>query len=220
MTNMDRQLARHNMAVQQIRTWNVFNDHVIELLETVPREDFVPEACQNLAYSDTQIPLGGDQRMMAPVVEGRMLQALNVQPTETVLEIGTGSGFITAMLAKSARHVHSVEINPALSAMAAENLEKQGIVNVTLAVGDASSGWSHYAPYDVIAVTGSLPILDERFQQHLKVGGRLFAIIGESPVMEAVLITRTSEIEWTHESLFETDIEPLQNAPTSEHFTL
>ena len=218
MSSMDRQLACHNMVVQQVRPWNVNNDHVIELLEEVPREAFVPADCENLAYCDTQIPLGHGQVMMPPVLEGRMLQALDVQPTDTVLEVGTGSGFMTAMLAKMARHVHSVEINPELSAAAAVNLEKAGIVNVTLAEGDASTGWSHYAPYDVIAVTGSLPILDEGFQQLLKVGGRLFAIIGESPVMEAVLITRTSELEWTHESLFETDIPALENAPVPEHF--
>jgi len=218
MSSMDRQLACHNMVVQQVRPWNVNNDHVIELLEEVPREAFVPADCENLAYCDTPIPLGHGQVMMPPVLEGRMLQALDVQPTDTVLEVGTGSGFMTAMLAKMARHVHSVEINPELSAAAAVNLEKAGIVNVTLAVGDASTGWSHYAPYDVIAVTGSLPILDEGFQQLLKVGGRLFAIIGESPVMEAVLITRTSELEWTHESLFETDIPALENAPAPEHF--
>jgi len=219
MSHMDRQLARHNMAVQQVRTWNVLDDHVIELLETVPREDFVPKGCENLAYMDTQIPLGGGEHMMAPVIEARMLQALNIQPADTVLEIGTGSGFITALLANSARHVHSVEINPVLSTMAEQNLLKQGVVNVSLEVGDACTGWDENAPYDAIAVTGSIPVLDERFQHCLKVGGRLFVITGEAPVMEAVLITRTGENEWTHESLFETEIDPLQNAPVPERFT-
>jgi len=156
--------------------------------------------------------------MMKPIIEANMLQALDVQPTETVLEIGTGSGFVTALLAKSARHVFSIEINPELSAAAAHNLEQQGIVNVTLEVGDASNGWDEHAPYDVIAVTGSLPLLEERFQHCLKIGGRLFVIIGEAPAMEAVLITRISEGEWQYKSLFETDIAALQNAPTPEHF--
>ena len=218
MNNAAHQLARHNMVVQQIRPCNVTNDHILELLETVPREAFVPADCENLAFADTQIPLGHGQSMMKPLVEANMLQALNVQATETVLEIGTGSGFITAMLAKQARHVHSIEINPELSAAAAHNLEQQGIINASLEVGDASNGWEQHAPYDVIAVTGSLPVLEERFQHCLKVGGRLFVIIGEAPAMEAVLITRVSESEWQHKSLFETDIAALQNAPTPQHF--
>lgn len=218
MTNTAHQLARHNMVEQQIRPCNVTNTHLLELLETVPREAFVPADCENLAFADTQIPLGHGQSMMKPLVEANMLQALDVQATETALEIGTGSGFITAMLAKSARHVHSIEINPELSAAAAHNLEQQGIINVTLEVGDASNGWDTHAPYDVIAVTGSLPVLEERFQHCLKVGGRLFVIIGEAPAMEAVLITRVSENEWQHKSLFETDITALKNAPAPQHF--
>jgi len=218
MSNTAQQLARHNMVVQQIRPCNVINDHLLGLLESVPREAFVPADCENLAYADTQIPLGHGQAMMKPLVEANMLQALNVQPKETVLEIGTGSGFVTALLAKSARHVFSIEINPELSAAAAHNLAEQGITNVTLEVGDASNGWDEHAPYDVIAVTGSLPVLEERFQHCLRVGGRLFVITGEGPAMEAVLITRVSHNEWRHKSLFETDIAPLQNAVTPQHF--
>ncbi len=218
MNNPAHQLARHNMVVQQIRPCNVSNDNLLELLETMPREAFVPADCENLAFADTQIPLGHGQSMMKPIIEANMLQALDVQPTETVLEIGTGSGFVTALLAKSARHVFSIEIIPELSAAAAHNLEQQGIVNVTLEVGDASNGWDEHKPYDVIAVTGSLPVLEERFQHCLKVGGRLFVIIGEAPAMEAVLITRISEGEWQYKSLFETDIAALQNAPAPEHF--
>jgi len=218
MHNTDHQLARHNMVVQQIRPCRVNDLDLLDLLETVPREDFVPADCEGLAFADTEIPLGHGQHMMKPLVEANMLQALNVKPTETVLEIGTGSGFMTAILAKSARHVHSIEINPELSAAAAHNLEQQGIVNVSLEVGDACNGWDQYAPYDVIAVTGSVPLLEERFQHCLKVGGRLFVIIGEAPVMEAVLITRLSDNEWQHESLFETDVDALQNAPAPQHF--
>jgi len=214
----DHQLARHNMVVQQIRPCNVVNDHLLGLLETVPREKFVPADCENLAFADTQIPLGHGQYMMKPLVEANMLQALNVQPTETVLEIGTGSGFVTALLAKSARHVHSIEIIPELSAAAGHNLKEQGIMNVSLEVGDAINGWEEHSPYDVIVVTGSLPLLEERFQHCLKVGGRLFVIIGQAPAMEAVLITRISDNEWQYKSLFETSIAPLQNAPAPQHF--
>jgi len=218
MQPTDHQLARHNMVVQQIRPCNVVDDHLLELLESVPRESFVPADCESLAFADIQIPLGHGQGMMKPLVEANMLQALNVQPTETVLEIGTGSGFVTALLAKSARHVHSIEINPELSAAAAHNLEQQGIINVTLEVGDGCTNSSSTNTYDVIAVTGSLPLLEEHFQHSLKVGGRLFVIIGEGPAMEALLITRISDNEWQHKSLFETNIAPLQNAPAPQHF--
>jgi len=218
MHTNDHQLARHNMVVQQIRPCNVVDDRLLGLLEAVPREAFVPADCENLAFADTQIPLGHGQRMMKPLVEANMLQALNVQPTETVLEIGTGSGFVTALLAKSARHVHSIEINPELSAAAAHNLEQQGIINVSLEVGDVCQVKNAHNTYDVIAITGSMPLLEEHFQQSLTVGGRLFAIIGEGPAMEAVLITRVSDNEWQHQSLFETNVTPLQNAPTPHHF--
>ncbi|MCK4744144.1 MAG: protein-L-isoaspartate O-methyltransferase [Sulfuriflexus sp.] len=218
MNNTDHQLARHNMVVQQIRPCNVNDEHLLGLLESVPRENFVPADCEGLAFADTEIPLGHGQCMMKPLVEANMLEALDVQPTETVLEIGTGSGFVTALLAKSARHVHSIEINPELSVAAAHNLEQLGIVNVSLEVGDACKDTANNGTYDVIAVTGSLPLLEERFQQSLKIGGRLFVIIGEAPAMEAVLITRVSENEWQHKSLFETNIAALQNAPAPQHF--
>ncbi|WP_126456880.1 protein-L-isoaspartate O-methyltransferase family protein [Sulfuriflexus mobilis] len=222
MQNPDLELARHNMVVQQVRPCDVIDDHVLELMESVPRDAFVCEPCQKLAYTDTMIPLGhfeGDcPVMMTPIVEGKMLQALNVQPTETVLEIGTGSGYVTALLAKLARHVHSVEIIPALSASAKDKLAAQHIRNVTLEVGDAAHGWGAHAPYDVIAITGSLPVLEERFQQSLKVGGRLFVITGEGHAMQALLITRTSDHEWHYESLFETEIPALLNATQPQHF--
>jgi len=218
MSNMDHTLARHNMVVQQIRPWNVNDDTVLDVLESTPREHFVPADCENLAFSDTPIPLGGGETMMPPVIEARMLQALQVQKSDAVMEIGTGSGYMTALLAKLARHVHSIEINPEFSAAAAHNLEQHGIINVSLEVGDAYQNRSENSAYDVIAVTGSMPILEERFQTYLKVGGRLFVIIGEAPAMEAVLITRVSDNEWQHESLFETGITSLQNAPAPHHF--
>lgn len=224
MNDMNLDDARHNMVVQQIRTWSVFDDNVLDLIESTPREAFVPEDCRNLAYADTRIPLGtpgseDSAEMMPPVVEARMLQALAVQPTDEVLEIGTGSGYVTALLAKAGRHVRSIEIREALSRHAGEVLASLGIANVTLEVGDASAGWDHHhGPYDVIAVTGSLPTLPESFQQSLRVGGRLFLILGEGPAMEALLITRSGENEFEYKSLFETSIQALENAPQPDQF--
>lgn len=222
MQNPNLELARHNMVVQQVRPCDVLDDHVLDLMESLPRDAFVCEPCQKLAYTDTMIPLGHFEGncpvMMTPIVEGRMLQALNVQPTETVLEIGTGSGYVTALLAKLACHVHSVEIIPSLSTSAKDKLAAQHIRNVTLEVGDAAHGWEAHAPYDVIAITGSLPVLEERFQQSLTVGGRLFVITGEGHAMQAMLITRKSDHEWHYESLFETEIPALLNATQPQHF--
>lgn len=222
MQNPNLELARHNMVVQQVRPCDVIDDHVLELMESVPRDSFVCKPCQKLAYADTMIPLGDYNGscpvMMTPIVEGKMLQALNVQPTEAVLEIGTGSGYVTALLAKSARHVRSIEIVPALSKLAREKLAEQGIHNVTLEVGDGSHGWDINAPYDVIAVTGSLPVLEENIQKSLRVGGRMFVITGEGHAMEAILITRVSDSEWRYESLFETEIPALLNASQPQHF--
>jgi len=224
MSDLNLDTARHNMVVQQIRTWDVFDDNVLELIEKTPRDAFVPEDCRELAYADTRIPLGqpgseGCPEMMPPVVEARMMQALNVQPTDSVLEVGTGSGYITALLAKAGNHVLSVEKHEKLSKHAGEVLEGMGIHNVTLEVGDAANGWDHHnAPYDVIAVTGSLPVLTEEFQKSLRVGGRLFVIIGEAPAMEALLITRTGENQFDYKSMFETEIAALENAQKPEQF--
>jgi protein-L-isoaspartate(D-aspartate) O-methyltransferase len=224
MSDLNLDNARHNMVVQQIRPWDVLDDHVLELIESTPRDAFVPADCKKLAYADTKIPLGDPgspncPKMMPPVVEARMLQALNVKPKDSVLEVGTGSGYITALLAKAGNHVSSVELHEKLSKHAGEVLEGLGIHNVTLHVGDAANGWDHNeGPFDVIAVTGSLPMLPESFQQNLRVGGRLFVIIGEAPAMEALLITRRSDSEYDYQSLFETDIQALENAATPEKF--
>lgn len=219
MSELNLDNARHNMVVQQIQPCDVSDDNVLQLMEKTPRDAFVPEACRKLAYADTRIPLTASAEMMPPVVEARMLQALDIKATDNILEVGTGSGYITALLAKAGNHVVSVELDEALSKHAGEVLEGMGIKNVTLEVGDSSNGWNHYhAPYDAIAVTGSLPVLPEAFQQSLRVGGRLFVIIGEAPAMEALLITRTSETEFEYKSLFETVIAPLENAPKPEQF--
>ena len=219
MSTVDFEKARFNMVEQQVRTWEVLDPHVLDLLSEVPREAFVPEQYRNLAYADARIPLGHGQSMMPPVVEARMVQALNVQPSDQVLEIGTGSGYVTALLAKAGYHVDSIEIEATLSERAAEALASQNINNVTLEVGDAMQGADNLRHhYDVIAMTGSLPVMDEKFQYMLSIGGRLFVILGESPVMEAVLITRIGENQWRHESLFETDIDELKNAQQPQAF--
>ncbi|NIM28186.1 MAG: methyltransferase domain-containing protein [Gammaproteobacteria bacterium] len=217
---MNLEQARFNMVEQQIRTWEVLDQKVLDIMAEVPREDFVPAAYRNLAFADTCIPLPHGQTMMLPRVEARMLQALQIEPGDRVLEVGTGSGFVTALLARLAAHVTSVEIHDALRRDAEDKLERHGIDNVELFTGDACHGWDQGAPYDVIAVTGSLPVLDERFQASLATGGRLFVIVGQEPAMEALLVTRTGASQWSTESLFETVVPPLIGVDQPERFVL
>ncbi|MFO8154452.1 MAG: protein-L-isoaspartate O-methyltransferase family protein [Pseudomonadota bacterium] len=219
MTEVDLAKARHNMIEQQIRTWEVLDQDVLDLLDSLPRDRFVPAEYRNVAYSDMQIPLGRGQVMFPPRVEARMIQALDVQPHEKVLEVGTGSGYVTALLARLASHVHSVDYIPEFKLEATRRLADHAFDNATLEVGDAAQGWERHAPYDVIAVTGSLPILPEAFREQLAVGGRLFVIVGDDPVMEAELITRLDENNYASEGLFETSVRPLINAPQPERFT-
>jgi protein-L-isoaspartate(D-aspartate) O-methyltransferase len=218
MMAMDTELARFNMIEQQIRPAEVLDPRVLDTIANTPREAFVPAGYRELAYADISIPLGHDEVMMKPILEARLLQALNVQPADKVLEIGTGSGYFTALLAKLGGHVHSVEIHPELSEQAAARLAAQGIHNVTLSQGDAARGWNQDGPFDVIAITGSLPILPESFQQSLKVGGRLVVIVGSAPVMDVQLITRVAQNQWTTESLFETVLPALVNAEQPQAF--
>lgn len=217
---MNVEQARFNMVEQQIRTWEVLDQQVLDLMTRVPREDFVPSAYRNLAFADTSIPLDHGQCMMLPRVEARMLQALQVEPRDRILEVGTGSGFVTALLARVGGHVTSVEIFDSLLHAARAKLEAHGIENIDLYSGDASRGWDRAAPYEVIAVTGSLPVLDESFQNNLAVGGRLFVVVGREPAMEALLITRTGETQWATESLFETVLPPLVGVRQPERFVL
>jgi len=215
---MDIEQARYNMVEQQIRPWNVLDQHVLDLVYRTPREAFVPEPYAALAFSDTCIPLGEGEVMMTPQVEARMLQALAISPGDNALEIGTGSGYVTALLARSCRVISSIEISKPLSERARVCLAQHDIDNVTLEVGDGAGAWIKSAPYDVIAVTGSLPVLDTRFQEQLKVGGRLFVIVGVDAPMEALLVTRVAEGEWTTESLFETSLPALRNAGRPDRF--
>ncbi len=210
--------ARFNMIEQQIRPWDVLDQQVLDLIGEVRRVDFVPEEYRGLAYADFAVPIGHGQTMMRPVMEGRLLQALALHPTDAVLEVGTGSGYLTALLAKAARHVYSVDIVPGFKEAAEEKLALYGIHNVTLEVGDASRGWGRHGLYDAIAICGSLPELPEAFLQSMNRGGRLFAVLGAPPVMQAVLVRRVGENQWSREVLFETDLAPLINAPVRPRF--
>ena len=218
MTQFNYETARHNMVEQQVRPWDVLDQKVLETLDAVPRDRFVDEAYRHLAYADTEIPLNETAAMMAPVVEGRMLQALDLKPEDRVLEIGTGSGYITACMAHLVSHVDSIEINPVLSQKAASRLLDFGVRNVTLHVADALADAPRAQTYDVIAVTGAVSEIPDTFKQALKPDGRLFVIRGEAPVMQAVLMTRAGDSTWNEQILFETCLKPLINAETKPHF--
>jgi protein-L-isoaspartate(D-aspartate) O-methyltransferase len=215
---MDFETARFNMVEQQIRTWEVLDANVLEACANVHRERFVPEGYRQLAFSDTSIDLGHGQAMMPPKVEARVLQALDVQRADRVLEIGTGSGYLTALLATLAAHVTSIEIFDDLSARAKHNLRNASINNVALHVGDGLDGWSTAEPYDVIVVTGSSPERRALIEQQLSLNGRMFIVVGTAPVMEALLITRLAKDSWSVESLFETELPPLLGAETKPEF--
>jgi protein-L-isoaspartate(D-aspartate) O-methyltransferase len=218
MADMNIELARHNMIEQQIRPWEVLDQRVLDLVMRSPREDFVAPTHRNLAFVDMELPIGHGVTMMFPRVEARMLQALQIKPGDKVLEIGTGSGFVTLMLATLASQVVSVEINEELAQAAGKRLAAHGVDNVEIKVGDAAGGWNQNQPYNVIAITGSLPLLPESFKQDLQIGGRLFAVVGEGPVMEARLITRINANEWREVVLFETWLAPLKNAAARPSF--
>ena len=211
MTALNFEQARYNMIEQQIRPWDVLDQRVLDTIASMPREDFVPERYRNLAFSDISIPLGQGESMLKPNLEGRILQALAVQPGDNVLEVGTGSGYLTACLASLAANVVSVDIVAAFVEAARDRLKAHGIHNVVLHTGDASRGWGEHR-YDAIAVTGSVGEVAEIWRRSLSVGGRLFIVVGQPPVMEALLITRVGEQEWQQESLFDTELQPLRGA--------
>lgn len=215
---MDFQQARFNMVEQQIRTWEVLDQAVLDALFEVPREHFVPEAYRQLAFSDIRIPLGMGQFMMYPRVEARMLQALNPGPRDRALEIGTGSGYVTALLAHFASSVVSVEIYAAFTDSAAKKLRAREVDNVALITADGIGGYPAQGPYDIIAITGSFARRQPGIEAQLAIGGRLFVVVGTGPAMEALLVTRTTEQAWTVESLFETELEPLVGAETPPQF--
>ncbi len=212
MQNLEQ--ARFNMIEQQIRPCDVLEARILELLHRVRREQFVPESKKDMAFMDMEIPLGFGVFMWQPKLEARVLQELHLDRGDKVLEIGTGSGYLTALLSALAGHVTSVEIVPELSAGAAVNLRHRE--NVTLEVGDASDGWGE--GYDAIVLTASMPVLPVVFQNSLKIGGRLFAIVGDAPLMEAKLITRVGVDVFETYNIMETSVAPLQNAPQPKRF--
>jgi protein-L-isoaspartate(D-aspartate) O-methyltransferase len=217
---MNLELARTNMVEQQIRPWDVLDREVLDLVGSLPREDFVPDQYQDLAFSDIHIPLMHGQFMLSPKVEARILQALAVRSGDTVLEVGTGSGYFSALLASQASTVCSIDIFDDFTAIATTQLGKHGFSNVHLENGDASRGWSEKAPFDVIAVTGAVAVVPDEFRDQLQIGGRLFVVVGEPPAMEACLITRVSETEWSNETLFETELPFLVGAEPRLSFAL
>ncbi len=219
MSAMNIEQARFNMIEHQIRPWEVLDQDVLDLLYAIKREDFVPSAYRMLAFSDMEIPIGQGEHMWQPKMEARVLQELAVKPTDQILEIGTGSGYFAALLAHRAQHVYSVEIQPELKALGEANLRCAGAANVSVELGDGARGWTKHAPYDIIVLTGSTPVLPQQFLQQLKVGARLFAVVGNPPVMAARLITCTGEGIYNSIDLLETSIAPLANALAGERFS-
>jgi protein-L-isoaspartate(D-aspartate) O-methyltransferase len=218
--NIDQ--ARFNMIEQQIRTCDVLSLDILDLLAVVKREEFVPDPYKHLAFFDTEIPLPCGENMLTPKFEARILQEANVKKHENVLEIGAGSGYMAALLAYRARHVTTLEIEPVLKALAEQNLTAYGVTNVDVVLADGAQGWAGNSqdtgPFDVIVISGSLPVLPDTFLQQIKIGGRLLATIGEAPAMTTQVITRVSEVAFETVNLFETCITPLRHALTPSHF--
>ena len=209
---MNIEQARFNMIEQQIRPWEVLDLDVLNLLSIVKRENYVPAAYRNIAFADLEIPLPGGERMLAPKIEARILQELAIHKGETVLEIGAGSGYMAALLAHRGRSVTTVEIAPELAEVAKQNLAANGVMNAEVVVGDGARGWSEGAPFDVICVSGGLPVMPQGFLELLNIGGRIAAFVGTAPVMEAQIITRVDEKQYRVSAVFETFVAPLRNA--------
>lgn len=220
---MNIELTRSKMIEQQIRTWDVLDQDILDLLLLVRREEFVPDALRGLAFVDTEIPLPVTEAidpefMFSPKTEARLLQELNLTGHESALEIGTGSGYMAALLAHRTRSVTSVEIRPELKAFAEANLARAGITHVQLELGDGAAGWPKVGRVDVIAVSGSLPVVPQSLLEQLNIGGRMTVIVGEAPVMTAQRITRTGESSWSRQGLFETQVKALRNAARPSRF--
>lgn len=213
---MNLEQARYFMVEQQIRPWDVLDPTILDLLMDTPRHEFVDEEFEALAYTDIELPIGKNEKMMAPKVEGKFLQAVAIEANNKVLEIGTGSGYMTALIAKLAKEVTTVEIDTELQKKAMQRLNS--FKNITFKTGDASNGWQDNQYYDAIIITGAMKQLPECYKEKLSIGGRLVSITGHSPAMNATLITRVSDNEWTQEFLFETDIDYLHNASNTSEF--
>ena len=216
---MNFEQARFNMVEQQIRPWEVLDQDVLDLLMTVKREEFVPAAYRDLAFTEVEIPIGCGQVMLKPVIEGKVLQALRLAKSDSVLEVGTGSGYFAALLAARTEWVRTIEIEPELVKLASANLARNGVENVVVVQGDGIGGWAERAPYDVIVVSGGLPFVPQALLEQLKVGGRLFAFVGEAPVMKARLVTCEAEGRFRTEDIFETVVPMLKDAPQRDGFS-
>ena len=214
---MDTLAARLQMVDQQIRTWEVLDPRVLDALSAVPREAFVPPEYRELAFADAPIPIGFGQSMLSPKLQGRILQALGVSATDNVLEVGSGTGYLSACLSLLGCSTHSIDIHAGLVNLAQANLRALPTARVQFQIRDAFDA-APLGEYDAVAVTGSLPIYDPRFEKSLRVGGRLFAIVGAAPVMDAILVRRVDSNEWIRESLFETVVAPLINATAAQRF--
>jgi len=214
---MDTLAARQQMVDQQIRTWEVLDPRVLDVFSLVPREAFVPPQYRELAFADAALPIGQGQSMLAPKIQGRILQALSVASTDSVLEVGSGTGYLAACLSLLGATTRSLDIHPEFTASARTNLRAVPQARVDFETRDAFAA-SPLGEFDAIAVTGSLPVYDARFERSLRLGGRLFAIVGEAPVMDAILVRRVDHSEWIRESLFETVVEPLINATAAQRF--
>ncbi|SEL17548.1 protein-L-isoaspartate(D-aspartate) O-methyltransferase [Roseateles sp. YR242] len=215
---MNFEKARFNMIEQQIRPWDVLDTSVLELLAVVKREDFVPAAHRDVAFTDVELPLGHGRHMLPPRVEARWMQELQVKRHEKVLEIGTGTGYVAALLGYKVQHVHTIERDPVLATQARESLRRAGVLNVTVVEGDGTQGLPGEAPFDVILLAGSVHQVPQLLLDQLKIGGRLAAIVGDEPAMVAQIIYRTGEREFRHENLFETVVERLPGFDTGSHF--
>lgn len=217
---MDMEQARFNMVEQQIRPWDVLDQKVLNLLFKVRRENFVPADWKMLAFADMEIPLGHDAAMLSPKLEARILQELQIRDGARILEIGTGSGYLTALLASAAGSgsVTSIDIVPEFTAAARDKLAQQGIRNAVCETGDAALGWSGMENYDYVVVTGSFPALPDAYTQNLKIGAQMFVVVGDCPVMEARLIERLTPQHVRATDLFETCVPALKNAPQPQRF--
>lgn len=215
---MDIELARANMIESQVRTWEVLDQRILDLLSAVKRERFVPSARRDLAFADLEIPLGHGEVMLAPKLEARMIQSLALKPTDRVLEIGTGTGYTAALMARLCAHVYTIELIAEFASAATQRLAAEGFGNVTVEQGNGAAGWARHAPYDAIVLTGSVPVVPEEFRQQLSPGGRLLAVVGQPPIMTATLITHVGGGAFSSEGLFETRIPPLRQAREPERF--
>jgi protein-L-isoaspartate(D-aspartate) O-methyltransferase len=214
---MNIEAARNQMIEQQVHTWDVFDERVLKAMGDIKRELFVPDAYRDVAFADSLIPLPHGQQMLSPKIQGRILQTLELNPSDVALEIGAGSGYLTACLSRLCSRVRSLEIFPDLADRSRANLLAAAINNAAVETSDATR-LDEVAIYDAIAVTGSLPVYDERFQRALKIGGRMFVVVGTAPIMEAWKVTRLGEREWQREGLFESVFDPLVNAPRMSQF--